>query len=189
MPGGALAVTDGDQIIPIINKLFPKYDLVIFANDWHENNNIYFAASHEGKQPFEQIEIHGKLDTLWPIHAVKNTEGADFHDDLQLGLIKGDFYIFRKGTLTNSHPYGAFGDKMETTGLEEYLNSKNVKTVHVCGLATDFCVKDTAVDAAKLGFETFVILDATRSINPDLEETLKIFKDNNVNLINSDKIL
>lgn len=183
MPGGSLAVTDGDKIIPIINELLPQYDLVIFTKDWHTEDNIYFASTHEGKNPFDQMEINGKVETLWPDHCLQDQTGSDIHDDINLSLINGDFYIFKKGYESNWHPYGAFGDKIKDTGLEKFLKERGVTDLMVVGLALDFCVKDTAVDAAKRGFNTTVKLEGTRAIMPDTSPTLKEFEENNVKII------
>lgn len=183
IPGGSLAVKDGDKIIPIINELLPQFDIIVFTKDWHPVGNIYFASSHLGMKPFEKMELNGKLDTLWPDHCVQNTIGADIHKDINFDLIKGDFYIIKKGDRIDCHPYGAFGDKMGETELESLLKENNVTHNVIVGLALDFCIKDTAIDSAKKGFKTVVIEDATRPINDDINETLKKFKDNNVNLI------
>jgi len=187
MPGGSLAVDEGDKIVPIINKFLPKFDLVVFTKDWHTSDNIYFADSHKGKKPFEQIKINGKMETLWPVHCVQYTRGADLHDDINFELIKGDFYIFKKGYETNWHPYSGFGDKIMNTGLETFLNSRKVTDVVIMGLATDYCVRDTAVDAAKLGFNTSIILDGTKPINKDLSDTFFKFKENNIKILNSNE--
>lgn len=172
MPGGSLAVKEGDQIVPFINNLLPKYDLVIFTKDWHRPDNLYFASAHAGKNPFDQMEIHGKLETLWPDHCIQNTRGADIHDGINFNLIKGEYYIFKKGIGTGCHPYGGFGDAQEDTELHEFLQEKGVEEVDIVGLAFDFCVKDTAKDAAKLGYKTTVFVDGTRAINEDVRETL-----------------
>jgi len=173
--GGALAVKDGNQIVPVINDLLPKYDLVIFTKDWHQPDNIYFAASHEEKEVFDQMEINGKLETLWPIHCVQNTRGADLHDDIDFSLIRGEFYIIKKGLGKDCHPYGGFGDKMEDTKLNDILNEKDIRALDIVGLALDYCVKDTAIDAANFGYDTTIFIEGTRAISEDLNETLLAF--------------
>ena len=187
-PGGSLAVADGDQIIPIINKLLPKFELIIFTKDWHPEGMDAFASSHPGKQPFDKYfpvlqPMDRPLieDILWPDHCIMNTLGAEIHKDIDFGLIKGDFYIFKKGMKKNSHPYSGFGG----IGLKEFLQEKEINQVFICGLATDFCCKDTAIDAANYGFNTVFILDATKPINTDLSDTLASLYNNNVKIIES----
>jgi nicotinamidase/pyrazinamidase len=185
--GGALAVTEGDKIIPIINDLLSQFELVIFTKDWHTEDMDAFASSHPGKQPFDkykpliQPEDGEKWDTLWPAHCVANTRGADIHDDIDFGLINGDFYIFKKGLEKDYHPYSGFGG----TDLAEFLRHKNVTQVFICGLALDYCVKDTAIDAVKEGFEVVVVENATRSIRPDINDLLQTFLDLNIKMIDS----
>jgi nicotinamidase/pyrazinamidase len=181
--GGALAVKGGDEIIPVINDLLKRFNLVIFTKDWHPEKMEAFASPKEGKQPFEKYtNSKGKEDTLWPVHCVQNTKGADLHGDIDLGLIKGDFYIFKKGMKEKEHPYSGFGAEE----LEEFLKEKEVHQVFVCGLALDFCVKDTALDAAKKGFNTVVVLDGTRAISGDgVKQTMEEFLDNNIKVIES----
>lgn len=159
--GGALAVKDGDQIIPVINELLPKFDLIIFTKDWHPEKMEAFASYHEGKKPFDTYtNSKGVEDTLWPDHCVADTRGADLHDDIDFGLIKGDFYIFKKGMKEKDHPYSGFGAE----GLAEFLKEKNVHQVFVVGLALDFCVKDTMIDAIKEGFDTVLVINGTKGI-------------------------
>ena len=179
--GGALAVPGGDEIVPIINKLLPKFDLIIFTKDWHPENMEAFASNHEGKQPFDTYKVDGVEDILWPNHCIAGTRGAEIHNDIDFGLIKGDFYIFKKGLEKDYHPYSGFGG----TDLAEFLRNKNVDEVYVCGLATDYCSKDIAIDAANEGFKTYFILDATRPINFDLTETLQILLKKVIKIINS----
>jgi len=165
--GGALAVTNADQIIPVINDILPKFDLVIFTKDWHPENMNAFASSHKGKNSFDTYtNSKGKKDTLWPAHCVQGTKGADIHYDIDFGLIKGDFYIFKKGMDKNDHPYSGFAAK----GLTEFLKERGVYEVYIAGLALDFCVKDTVIDACKEGFDPVLILDGTRGID---EKTIK----------------
>lgn len=187
MPGGSLAVEEGDKIVPIINKFLPKFELIIFTKDWHLINNTYFADSHKGKKPFDQMKLNGKMDTLWPVHCIQNTRGADLHDDIDFGLIKGDFYFFKRGEERNWHPYSGFGDHVKKTDLEGFLNRREITDVIIVGLATDFCCKDTAIDAANLGFNTTLILDGTKPINKDLTDTLLELKKSNVKVLNSNE--
>ena len=162
--GGALAVPDSPGIIPIINALLPKFDLIIFTKDWHPKNMDAFAANHKGKNPFETYTNKaGVEDTLWPTHCVNNTRGAELHDDINLDIIKGDFYIFKKGTKKNEHPYSGFGAE----GLADFLKEKNVTHTYILGLALDYCVLDTVLDSVDIGFETTLIMDGTRPITED----------------------
>jgi nicotinamidase/pyrazinamidase len=178
-PEGSLAVKDGDQIVPVINKLtkLNRYDLVIFTKDWHPFNMDAFASQHKGKKPFDTyININGDVDTLWPDHCIQDTEGAMFHKDIDLNI--PNLYIFKKGMEINSHPYSGFGDLYHfgSSGLLEFLKERNIDEVHIAGLALDFCVKDTAIDSVRQGFKTIVIMEGVRSIAEDLTPTLDIFK-------------
>jgi len=181
--GGSLAVADGDKIVPIINDLLPQFDLVIFTKDWHPEEMEAFASNHKGKAPFDTYtdKKSGKEDTLWPDHCVAYTHGARLHEDIDFGLIKGDFYIFKKGLEKDYHPYSGFGG----TGLAEFLRDRNIHQVFICGLALDYCVKDTAFDAVREGFDTVVVENATRPINPDINDLLQDFSNLNIKLIDS----
>ena len=180
--GGALAVKEGDKIVPIINKLLPEFDLVIFTKDWHPAGMKAFASSYKTKKPFDTYKVKGVEDTLWPDHCVQNSRGAELHDDIDFSLINGDFYIFKKGMDKNSHPYSGFGAE----GLEEFLKERGVEELYVVGLATDYCVKDTVLDAVKFGFETTVVWDGCRGIAEDLTQTLNEFFDAGANVIDSE---
>lgn len=178
--GGALAVPDGDKIIPVINELLPNFDLVIFTKDWHPENMKAFATSHKNKTPFDlYINKEGVEDTLWPVHCVANTRGSELHDDIDFSLIKGDFYIFKKGLNKDYHPYSGFGAE----GLADFLKEKGVTDTVIAGLATDYCVKDTVLDSIKEGFNTTVIWDGCRGISDDLTPTLNEFFDVGANVI------
>ena len=180
--GGALAVKEGDEIVPIINELLPKFDLVIFTKDWHPTGMEAFASSHKGKKPFDSYtNSDGEEDTLWPDHCVANTRGAELHEGIDFGLINGDFYIFKKGLEKDCHPYSGFG----ADGLESFLNGRGVHEVYIVGLALDYCVKDTAIDAAMKGFDTVVIEDGTKPIDPNINPTLKEFQEAGVKMIES----
>lgn len=179
--GGALAVRGGDEIIPILNELLPQFDLVIFTMDWHPEGMKAFASSHKTKKPFDTYKVKGKEDTLWPDHCIQGTRGAQIHEGINFGLIKGEFYIFKKGLEKDKHPYSGF----DGTGLGFFLREKNIDQIFVTGLALDYCVKDTAVDGAWLGFKTVVIEDATAAISEDLNDVYKTFLNNNVKMIES----
>jgi nicotinamidase/pyrazinamidase len=164
MPGGALAVDGGDEIVPLVNRLARRFDHVIITQDWHPPTHASFAASHEGAQPFGTKRLHYGDQTLWPEHCVQGTPGAALHPDLPVDLA---FLILRKGVHTAIDSYSAFveADGKTTTGLAALLKARGVKRVFACGLATDFCVAHTALDARNEGFETFVIEDACRAID------------------------
>jgi nicotinamidase/pyrazinamidase len=162
-PGGALAVRDGDHVVPVINDLQPRFDLIVATQDWHPANHKSFASNHEGKPPGEVIELNGLSQVLWPDHCVQDTPGADFVDALST---RGVTRTFQKGTDPEVDSYSGFFDNghRHSTGLSDYLKEQGVIDVYVVGLATDYCVKFTALDAQDLGFKTFVIEDACRGV-------------------------
>jgi nicotinamidase/pyrazinamidase len=164
LPGGALAVQDGDAVIPVVNKLLPAFPLVIATQDWHPANHGSFATSHPGKKMFEQIELNGLPQTLWPVHCVQGTRGAELAEALNRNRI---IKIFPKGTDAGIDSYSGLFDNghRKSTGLGEWLKAQNVTEIFVCGLATDYCVKFTALDAAQNGFKTHLIQDASRGVN------------------------
>jgi nicotinamidase/pyrazinamidase len=164
LPGGALAVPDGDAVIPVANKLQAVFPLVVATQDWHPANHGSFAASHPGKKVFEQIELNGLPQTLWPVHCVQNTKGADLANALDRNRIAK---IFPKGTDAGIDSYSGLFDNghRKSTGLGEWLKVQGVTEVFVCGLATDYCVKFTALDAVGMGFKTHFIEDASRGVN------------------------
>ena len=164
LPGGALAVPEGDQIIPIANHLQAAFPLVVATQDWHPPNHGSFAANHPGKKLYEQIDLNGLRQTLWPVHCVQNTRGAELAPALNRERIAR---IFPKGTDPGIDSYSGFYDNghRKSTGLAEWLKAENVTEVFVCGLATDYCVKFTALDAVQAGFKTNLIEDASRGVN------------------------
>jgi nicotinamidase/pyrazinamidase len=164
MPGGALAVEDGDAIVPLINTLAKKFDHVILTQDWHPPQHISFATTHTNKQPFESIEAHYGPQTLWPEHVLQHTEGAAFHSSLHIPHAE---LILRKGFRRHIDSYSAFleNDHRTPTGLAGYLRERGLTRLFLCGLAYDFCVRYSAIDGKDLGFETIVIEDATRPVN------------------------
>ncbi|MBA6152735.1 bifunctional nicotinamidase/pyrazinamidase [Gelidibacter maritimus] len=172
MPGGSLAVPDGDKIVPVINNIQHKFDLVVAAQDWHPQDHVSFASNHAGKSHFDEIEIHGKPQTLWPDHCVQGTEGAKFHKDLDTQRWEA---IFRKGTDKEIDSYSAFYDNghLKSTGLTGYLKEKGVSQLFLCGLAADICVYFSTYDAFKEGFACFFIEDASQPLDPNKHEELK----------------
>ncbi|MEB5477105.1 bifunctional nicotinamidase/pyrazinamidase [Acinetobacter pollinis] len=164
MPGGNLAVKEADQIIPSINQIARQFGCVVLTQDWHTEDHISFAENHIGKQPFETIELAYGTQVLWPKHCVQGTHDADFHPALDIPTAQ---LIIRKGFHQHIDSYSAFleADHQTSTGLKGYLNSREIDTVYIVGVATDFCVAWTAIDAIKLGFNTYVIEDATAAID------------------------
>lgn len=166
LPGGRLAVADGDAIIPLVNDLQPHFDLVVATQDWHPTGHHSFASSHPGRQVFEQIELHGLPQTLWPDHCEQGRPGAELAPALHQEAVEA---IFRKGTSVDIDSYSAFFDNghRKSTGLADYLRGRGVTQVYLAGLAADYCVYFSALDALAEGFATTVITDATRAISAE----------------------
>lgn len=164
MPGGALAVDGGDEIVPLVNRLVCCFDNVVVTQDWHPPTHASFAASHEGAMPFDTKRLHYGDQILWPEHCIQGTPGAALHPDL---AVDRAFLILRKGMHSAVDSYSAFleADRKTTTGLAAMLKARGIKRIFACGLATDFCVAHSALDARNEGFETFVIEDACRAID------------------------
>jgi nicotinamidase/pyrazinamidase len=164
--GGALAVAHGEDVVPVINRLAPLFANVVVTQDWHPAAHASFASSHAGRRPFETITMSYGEQVLWPDHCVQGTAGAALHADLDVPHAQ---LIVRKGFHAGIDSYSAFmeADRVTTTGLEAYLKARGIAQVYVVGLATDFCVAWTAIDAAQAGFRTWVIADATRAIDLD----------------------
>ena len=164
VPGGALAVADGDQVIPVANQVQPFFDLIIATQDWHPADHGSFAINHPGKKPGDVIDLNGLPQILWPVHCVQNTPGAAFVSGLETSDIQK---IFQKGTDPGIDSYSAFFDNAHrrATGLGDYLKNKEVENVYIMGLATDYCVKFSVLDAQQLGFRVFVIEDGCRAVN------------------------
>jgi len=163
LPGGALAVPEGDAVIPVANELQTAFPLVVATQDWHPVNHGSFAASHPGNSVFEQIELNGLPQTLWPVHCVQNTKGAELAAALNRDRIAK---VFQKGADPGIDSYSGLFDNGHriSTGLGEWLKARGVAEAFVCGLATDYCVKFTALDAVGFGFKTFLIEDASRGV-------------------------
>ena len=164
LPGGSLAVAKGDEIIPVINRIAKAFQNVVLTQDWHTPGHISFASSHAGKKPFESIDVPYGKQILWPDHCVQGTEGAAIHKDIDIAHAQ---LVIRKGHNPKVDSYSAFieADGKLKTGLDGYLKGRNIETVYVVGLATDFCVGWTAMDARKLGLAAYVIEDACRGID------------------------
>lgn len=164
MPGGSLAVPGGDEIVPIINALARRFPNVILTQDWHPAGHRSFASSHPGKKPFDTVVLDYGNQILWPDHCVQGSEGARLHHSLDVAHAQ---LVLRKGHHKNVDSYSAFieGDGTTRTGLASYLRERGIDSVYFCGLATDFCVAWSALDARKLGFAATVIEDACRAID------------------------
>jgi nicotinamidase/pyrazinamidase len=164
VPGGALAVPNGDQVIAVANAVQSKFDLVVATQDWHPPNHGSFAANHPGKKVGEVIDLNGLPQILWPVHCVQNAPGAALLSSLNTA---GIARIFQKGTDPQIDSYSGFFDNghRKATGLGDYLSKQRVSAVYVMGLATDYCVKFTALDSLGLGFETYLIEDGCRGVN------------------------
>ena len=164
MPGGSLAVPGGHEIVPIINTLATRFANVILTQDWHPPGHHSFSSSHPGSKPFDTVALHYGDQILWPDHCVQGSEGALLHRDLDISHAQ---LVLRKGHNKGVDSYSAFveADGTTRTGLASYLRERGISGVYVCGLATDFCVAFTALDARKLGFTATVIEDACRAID------------------------
>jgi nicotinamidase/pyrazinamidase len=188
-PGGGLAVPQGNQVVPVINALARKFAHVVLTQDWHPAGHQSFASSHPGKQPFEFIEVAYGSQILWPDHCVQGTRGAAFRDDLSIthaGL------IIRKGYHREIDSYSTFyeNDRKTPTGLAGYLRERGFRRVFLAGLAFDFCVRYSAEDAHREGFETVVVEDGCRAIdmNGSADETRALFKKLGIRCVNADAI-
>jgi len=165
-PGGALAVADGDAVINPILRIAPAFEHIVLTQDWHPPDHTSFATAHPGKKPFEQIELSYGVQTLWPPHCVQGSKGAEFHPALHLPQAE---LILRKGFRPQIDSYSAFfeNDRETPTGLGGYLEERNLSRVFLAGLAYDFCVGYSAMDARRLGLEAVVLRDACRAIDLD----------------------
>lgn len=191
LPGGALAVPHGDEIIPVLNRLQHAFEIVVATQDWHPANHGSFAANHPGKNIYDQIELNGLPQTLWPVHCVQGTHGAELAGGLERGSTQK---IFPKGTEPDIDSYSGLFDNghRKSTGLGEWLKEKGAAEVFVCGLATDYCVKFTAMDAAQFGFKTFFIEDASRGVNlrpDDVKDSVAEMRRAGIKIIQSTDIL
>ena len=178
LPGGALPVPHGDEVIPLANELQRRFDLVLATQDWHPPNHGSFAANHPGKKPGDRIMLDGIEQILWPVHCVQNTFGAEFAPAFDTNRIA---HVFHKGVERNIDSYSTFFDNAHRrhTGLADYLKERSIKDIYLMGLALDYCVKYSALDARHLGLNTHVILDGCRGIeleHGDIDRTLDEMK-------------
>jgi nicotinamidase/pyrazinamidase len=164
LPGGTLEVQGGDQVIPVINALMPSFELVVATRDWHPPDHGSFAENHEGKQPGDEMELNGLKQILWPTHCIQETPGAEFPETLDTARF---LRVFDKGTDPGVDSYSGFFDnaRRHDTGLNEFLKARGANEVYVAGLATDVCVRATALDAVDLGYTTHMVKDACRAVN------------------------
>ena len=185
MPGGALPTHHGEQIVPVINALQPRFDIVVATQDWHPPNHGSFASNHPGKKPGDVVDLNGLQQILWPDHCVQGSKGADLHDDLDtLRIMK----VAQKGTDPGIDSYSTFYDngRRKSTGLEKYLRENEVTDVYIGGLATDYCVLWSARDAVNLGFQTHVIRDACRGVDlkpGDIDRAFNEMRDAGVDVV------
>lgn len=190
IPGGQLAVPEGDLIVPLINRLAGQFKQVVIAQDWHPAGHASFASSHPGRQPYDVIQLPYGEQTLWPDHCIQGSRGAEFHSGLDLPHAQ---LIIRKGCNPDIDSYSAFleADRVTTTGLAGYLKERGIDTVYMVGLALDFCVMFSALDARAAGFNTFVVLDACRAIdlNGSLATAIERMQVAGVGLIQSTELL
>ncbi len=164
LPGGALAVPRGDEVVPIVNRLAARFDNVILTQDWHPPNHISFASRHPGSKPYDTIDLPYGRQILWPDHCVQGSRGAEFHAALAIEQAQA---VIRKGYHAHTDSYSALleADRRTPTGLAGMLRERGIRRVYCCGLATDFCVAWSALDAQAAGFETYVVEDACRAID------------------------
>lgn len=176
LSGGALEVKDGDQVIPIANQLMEHFDLVVATKDWHPANHGSFAANHPWRKPGQVIDLNGLEQVLWTIHCVQNTFGSEFSPKLNDA---GIHHIVYKGTDPEIDSYSGFHDNghRKSTGLAEFLKEKGVEEVYIMGLATDFCVKFSVLDAIQEGFRTNVVVDGCRGVNLAADDSANAFEE------------
>lgn len=185
-PGGALAVNEGDKIVPVVNKLMDKFDYVIATQDWHPENHMSFAANNN-KNIGDLIEVNGSTQVMWPVHCTQNSNGAEFVETLDTSKIDK---VFQKGTDTKVDSYSGFfdNDHKSKTGLDDYLKEKDINEIYVTGLATDYCVKYTVLDALKLGIKTNLVIDAVRGVDlnaGDVDNAVNEMKQAGAKIVNS----
>jgi nicotinamidase/pyrazinamidase len=191
LPGGALAVPQGDEAVPLANRLAARFELVVASQDWHPPNHRSFASQHPGKRPGDVIDLDGLEQRLWPDHCVQNTHGAELHHDLDQTRIER---VFQKGADPSIDSYSAFYDNAHrrATGLGDFLKARGARKVFLMGLATDYCVQFSTLDAIGLGFDVVVIPDGCRGIdaNPgDVGKALERMAQRGAVLVDSSRLL
>jgi nicotinamidase/pyrazinamidase len=188
-PGGALAVPDGDTVIPVINRISSRFDKVVATQDWHPEDHISFAVRHMLNE-YEVIKLEEIEQVLWPVHCVPGTWGAEFHKDLDTRPVD---LIIRKGNNPEIDSYSAFfeNDRKTVTGLHYYLQGLKIEKLYLCGLATDYCVYYSAIDARNLGFDVYFIIDGTRGIDfpaDNIKKSLQHMTGRGIHIITHDKL-
>jgi nicotinamidase/pyrazinamidase len=191
LPGGALAVPGGDEVIPLANELQRRFDVVLATQDWHPPDHGSFAANHPGKKPGDRIMLDGIEQILWPVHCVQNTHGSEFAPSFDTTRID---YVFHKGIDPSIDSYSTFFDNAHrrSTGLADYLKDRAIKDIYLLGLALDYCVKYSALDARQLGLNTHVVLDGCRGIDlqpGDVDLALKEMKAASAGIVQSGELL
>lgn len=186
---GSLPVPGGSKVIPVINKVMPLFQTVVLTQDWHPAEHKSFASNHEGKKPYDVTTMPYGQQVLWPVHCVQNTKGAEIAETL---AVKGTEFNVRKGTNPEVDSYSAFfeADGKSKTILADWLREQGITEVFLCGLATDFCVSWSALDAVKEGFKTFIIEDACRGIDVggSMEAAKHQWKDKGIETVSSDSL-
>ena len=189
-PGGSLAVEDGDEVVPVVNRIMPAFSRVVASQDWHPPGHVSFASAHPGQRPLDVVDAGGIEQVLWPDHCVQGTRGAELHPRLETGRIG---LLLRKGMRPGLDSYSAFfeNDHRTDTGLRHYLKGLSLREVFVCGLATDYCVFSSAMDARKLGFQVTLVRDACRGVGfPEgsIQRAVDVMLKAGVRLTNSSEI-
>lgn len=187
LPGGPMGVAGGDEIVPVVNRLMADYRLVVATKDWHPSDHGSFAVNHPGKDQFTSTVLDGLPQILWPVHCVQGTEGAELAAGLEREPIAR---VFPKGERREVDSYSGFHDngRRYSTGMGEWLREQGVEAVDVCGLATDYCVKFTAIDAVAEGFRTRLVLPASRGVNleaGDVDRAVGAMRDAGVGIVES----
>jgi nicotinamidase/pyrazinamidase len=190
VPGGALAVREGDRVVPVANDLMRRFNLVVATQDWHPADHGSFAANHPGRRAGEVIDLNGLPQVLWPVHCVQGTHGAEFVPGLAMDRFD---HVFRKGTEAGIDSYSGFFDNghRRATGMGDWLTERSVRDIYVLGLATDYCVKFTALDGLKLGFKVWLVEDGCRGVElqpGDVGRAIEEMKAAGVHIVSSDEI-
>lgn len=190
MPGGALAVARGDEVVPVAQRLMPRFDVVIATQDWHPRDHASFAVNHPGKQVGEVIDLDGLPQVLWPAHCVQGTRGAELHEAIDKKRITA---VFRKGLDPNIDSYSGFFDNghRKATGLADWLAERKIDKLYVMGLATDYCVKFTVLDARQLGLDIALVEDGCRAVDlapGDGARAIAAMRDAGATVVRSDDV-
>lgn len=190
LPGGALAVPEGDTVIPVVNRLQSGFDIVVASQDWHPADHLSFASQHEALAPFDVTEVDGLTQILWPDHCIQGSHGAEFSPDLNMDCVDA---VFRKGADRRIDSYSAFHDNghRKATGLADWLRARDVTAVTLAGLAADVCVYFTAMDAVAEGFATRLVSDGTRGVDlqpGDVDSAFERMRAAGVEIVTSERL-